>query len=227
MPFDFMWSRHSPPSDLMTYTKGEGSPSTYGDGKDKTNVRDPKVRSSTRWEALAWPTDEHFFTKVNSFLRNVGVNPGYRCANEELLCYKEGDHFVTHADAPHSPLSGKSHLGTLLYILPCEEGGRLRVYDGSWGKDGREAGSIEPRLVWMKLGVRHEVTPVIKGERWVLKASIFGSFKEPVVYRPVYHFVGPADNFSTLQHEYSPSSSGSSTPELCDNWTGMDSDDDW
>ena len=112
-----------------------------------------------------------------------------------IMTYKEGSHFKKHVDTKR----GEGHLGTLLAIVPADAGGTLRVFDGVWSRDGRTAGPNEPRLVWMALGVPHEVTPVTSGSRWVLKAAVFGEFnlQEPFVFdwKPQRYitWAGPAD----------------------------------
>jgi hypothetical protein len=86
----------------------------------------------------------------------------------EVLKYTVGGFFAEHVDRSR----GTDHLGTVLAIFGTEdvEGGDLRTGgDVVW-----PAGCRQPHLVFISLGVNHEVTRVRKGERYAAKASVFG-----------------------------------------------------
>lgn len=98
---------------------------------------------------------------------------GGKTANRglELMRYRPGGHFVKHVDSQ----SGPGHFATLLVFPPAEgfEGGELIIYDGPTPI------VIEPAkfTVWtqiaIRIGVEHEVRPVLSGIRYVIKAELY------------------------------------------------------
>jgi hypothetical protein len=86
----------------------------------------------------------------------------------ELLEYGEGGFFVAHLDRPRGP----SHVGTVLLVVASEDiaGGELLHEDGT-----PACSTTEPHLVFIPLGVKHQVTVVTSGSRVVGKAAVHGT----------------------------------------------------
>jgi hypothetical protein len=92
----------------------------------------------------------------------------------ELLRYTAGGFFAEHVDRPR----GDNHLGTVLAIFGTDdvEGGDLQ----SGGKVVWPRGCKVPHLVFIPLGEPHEVTRVLKGERYAAKAAVYGKMVSDV-----------------------------------------------
>jgi hypothetical protein len=239
MPFPVAWSAQPPSCDGLAVIKAcvpefaDGSadtPTTTGiRGASSVTLRiDPALRSSTSFPCVPWYHDPHLAGQVAHLLRFAGVeSPSFRMRT--ALWYVAGDHFTRHTDVKLEPLGcGTRHIGTLLFVVPCESGGDLRVIDTT-GLARRVVCPVKPgkpTLVWMKLGMPHEVTPVEAGTRWVLKAAVYGTFsRRPSFYDDV---LPPFLTFDDTDPERGPS------PLICDNDSEgyadaafHDDDDDW
>lgn len=196
MPFPVAWSAQPPSCDGLAVIKAcvpefgvagdpdAGTPTPTGirsgsRGASSVTLRlDPALRSSTSFPCVPWYHDPYLSGQVAHLLRFAGVEAAsFRMRT--ALRYGVGDHFTRHTDVKLEPLAcGTHHTGTLLFVVPCESGGDLRVIDTT-GLARRVVCPVKPgksTLVWMKLGMPHEVTPVEAGTRWVLKAAVYGTF---------------------------------------------------
>jgi hypothetical protein len=93
--------------------------------------------------------------------------------HQEIMRYVEGGFMDTHTDRVRGP----NHVGTLLLVVPSPdlEGGQLLMQDGPGAEEAPVGKPGRPFVVFIPLHTPHRVTPVVKGERYVAKASVFGT----------------------------------------------------
>jgi hypothetical protein len=119
--------------------------------------------------ANAWITDSQLLaTAVSSVLLKAGIDLASSSFGDyEVLQYKRGSFFATHADRSR----GDKHVGTLVAVVATADasGGWLCV------DDGVRVGGDMPYLAFIPLGRTHSVTTVTAGTRYVAKAAVYGT----------------------------------------------------
>ena len=161
-------------------------PCDVGIAGTSARVLDLRQRACTKTPlAHSWITPTKYDWVVTRVLAMAGVSFQGLTAPlqfQELLRYDVGGHFGVHCDRQ----LGDTHLGTLLLALPSPDlvGGTLDM--DCWDlsrEDTAVAANAVPgtssAAIFIPLGVRHSVCPVLAGYRLVLKASIFGSMRAP------------------------------------------------
>lgn len=110
--------------------------------------------------------------------RGIVDSDGYSCFHYTLLRYNKGDFFVAHKDGKHKDDEDgdgeRRHIGTILVYPPSSfydyEGGELylsndditiKALEHSWS------------VVFLNIDTLHEVKPITKGTRYVLKSEIW------------------------------------------------------
>jgi hypothetical protein len=118
-----------------------------------------------------WPSSWFIENTAKDLIDKSGVRidaDTMQLQNLEALRYGVGGHFAEHVDRSR----GKSHIGTLLFVIPStdlEGGDLLFLNEGSTSPpSGRR-----PYVAFIPLGIKHAVKPVTAGVRRVLKAAVF------------------------------------------------------
>ena len=141
---------------------------------DGRRVVDKTARVCQIASAKAWVDRENeMFVGAGSVLVKAGVNLAtVRFDNNKVLRYKCGSFFAAHADRHR----GDGHIGTLVAVVatPDVVGGELHV-DTAHGATDVRVGNDKPFLAFLPLGRVHLVTPVTAGERYVVKAAVYGT----------------------------------------------------
>lgn len=150
-------------------------PCDYGEvGDDGTMSRtvDASVRVCMRRQVDHWQPGKWFDGPVKELIVDSGLRVDIDSINfeePEVLRYGVGGHFKPHADRQ----LGRGHVGTFLIVVPTTdlEGGVLIVGEGVGVVTSPSPSSSY--MVFIPLGVTHEVTPVSAGERYVFKAAVY------------------------------------------------------
>ena len=150
-----------------------------------TNILDLEKRSS-------WTHKLKFRFKLPSELqefmnRNNIKSYSSLYDNFTMLKYKPGDFFLNHCDTDLSNYKDGDHKYTCLIFCPFSEnnkileGGELILKHPEGLYDIKFDPAVETRqnrfvMVIFSIDMYHEVLPIIKGSRWVLKKPLFDKF---------------------------------------------------
>ena len=137
---------------------------------------------------LEFPSEAHEFMKQN----NIFKYPSRGYMNDEydnftMLKYEPGDFFLNHRDTDMSTYEDGDHKYTCLIFCPFSEnnelleGGELIFKHPEGLYDIKFDPAVETRqnrfvMVIFSIDMFHEVLPIIKGSRWVLKKPLFDKF---------------------------------------------------
>jgi len=153
-------------------------------GIGSTNILDLEKRSS-------WTHKLKFRFKLPSELQNFLIQNNILCYidgvlfdNFTMLKYEPGDFFLNHRDTDMSNYENRKHLYTCLIFCPFSkdnellEGGELILKHPEGLYEIKFDPSVETRqnrfvMVIFSIDMYHEVLPIIKGSRWVLKKPLF------------------------------------------------------
>ena len=150
-----------------------------------TNILDLEKRSS-------WTHKLKFRFKLPSELqefmnRNNIKSYSSLYDNFTMLKYEPGDFFLNHCDTDLSNYKDGDHKYTCLIFCPFSEnneileGGELIIKHPEGLYDIKFDPAVETRqnrfvMVIFSIDMFHEVLPIIKGSRWVLKKPLFDKF---------------------------------------------------
>jgi hypothetical protein len=166
---------------VSEWAQGEMTPCTVG-LPDGTRARDTSLRNCLNCACIPWVDLPHVRECVRAVLDGACVAfkkqpPVF--GDFEVLQYGVGSFFALHSDRVRVHPSGRRHLGTLLLVVPqpdCD-GGKLVVHVAMpycASSTDRIVVVSRPSMVFLPLGVVHEVTELLAGARWVAKAAVFG-----------------------------------------------------
>ena len=148
-----------------------------------TNILDLEKRSSWTHKLkfhFKLPSElQHFFAENN--IRGISF------ADFTMLKYEPGDFFLNHCDTDLSNYKDGDHKYTCLIFCPFSEnneileGGELIFKHPDGLYEIKFNPSVETRqnrfvMVIFSIDMYHEVLPIIKGFRWVLKKPLFDKF---------------------------------------------------
>ena len=148
-----------------------------------TNILDLEKRSSWTHKLkfrFKLPSElQHFFAENN--IRGMSF------ADFTMLKYEPGDFFLNHCDTDLSNYKDGDHKYTCLIFCPFSEnneileGGELILKHPEGLYDIKFDPAVETRqnrfvMVIFSIDMYHEVLPIIKGSRWVLKKPLFDKF---------------------------------------------------
>ena len=145
-----------------------------------TNILDLEKRSS-------WTHKLKFRFKLPSELQEFFAKNdirGISFGDFTMLKYEPGDFFLNHCDTDLSNYTDGDHKYTCLIFCPFSEnneileGGELILKHPEGLYDIKFDPSVETRqnrcvMVIFSIDMYHEVLPIIKGSRWVLKKPLF------------------------------------------------------
>ena len=148
-----------------------------------TNILDLEKRSSWTHKLkfrFKLPIElQEFFAKNN--IRGISFD------DFTMLKYEPGDFFLNHCDTDLSNYKDGDHKYTCLIFCPFSEnneileGGELILKHPEGLYDIKFDPAVETRqnrfvMVIFSIDMYHEVLPIIKGSRWVLKKPLFDKF---------------------------------------------------
>ena len=125
-------------------------------------------------------------SELQAFMNQNNIR-GMSFDNFTMLKYEPGDFFLNHRDTDMSTNEDGKHLYTCLIFCPFSEnnelleGGELIFKHPEGLYDIKFDPAVETRqnrfvMVIFSIDMYHEVLPIIKGSRWVLKKPLFDKF---------------------------------------------------
>jgi len=139
-------------------------------GKNEVNEEIRKGKKLNGYTVKLWYDLNQYRSGLRNFLEETDIQENESFDYFELLKYEEGDFFKPHQDGKKS----KNHIGTIL-IYPHKnysnyEGGELylpeknitiQTYENDWS------------IVFLNLNTLHEVKPITRGTKYVLKKDLY------------------------------------------------------
>ena len=174
--------------------------SDYGSSHDERNI-DSNIRNTFKADVNWLEMFPSFSQELRKLLTDNLKIKGVVLKDFEIIKYDTGSFFSNHLDRHR----GAGHLGTLLLIYPSADlvGGSLKVngkiikveQEGEAqvgvGEQSIPTPTPTPMIVYIPLGLYHEVDRITAGHRYVLKSAVFHPEPKPLVRYNAQHLMDP------------------------------------